>query len=266
MNIKNTLIACLLLFTSNISAQDFSLPLTSPNMPPAFSAQYVLKAGGISLGKLDVNLTQVDMENWTYRSSSVALGLAAMFVGSDAITDTSKLQLLDGSIRPTSYERIRITNEADKSERVVYYWDKNIAQSEYKDRKLEVNLNGLTTDLFTMQLLLMANINNIPEKMTLPVITKAKLKDYQIVNLGAVKLKTIYGERDAILIERIKDESSYRVWADLELYGLPLQVESIKNGKSEYLVKIEDSSLHKASEKITTQSMNRPQSSYFQPR
>ena len=143
---------------------------------------------------------------------------------------------------------------------------KEIFEMEYKDRKLEVNLNGLTTDLFTMQLLLMANINNIPEKMTLPVITKAKLKDYQIVNLGAVKLKTIYGERDAILIERIKDESSYRVWADLELYGLPLQVESIKNGKSEYLVKIEDSSLHKASEKITTQSMNRPQSSYFQPR
>ena len=266
MIIKNTLIACLLLFTNSIFAQDFSLPLTAPNMPPPFSAAYGLKLGGMNVGKLDVKLTQVDSENWTYHSSSVALGLAAMFVGSDAVTDTSKLQLLDGKIRPISYERIRITNNADKSERVVYQWDTKLAQSEYKDRKLEVSLNDLTTDLFTMQLLIMANINNIPEKMTLPVITKAKLKNYQIVNLGVVKLNTIYGERDAVLIERIKKDSSYRIWADLALHGLPLQVERIKEGKTEYVVKIEDSSLHKASEKITTQSMNSPQSSYFQSR
>jgi hypothetical protein len=264
MNIKNTFVLCVLLFANSISAQDFSLPLTAPNMPPAFNAEYVVKMGGMSLGKVDVKLTQIDAENWTYRSSSIALGLAAMFVGSDAITDTSKLQLLDGTVRPISYERIRKTKEIDKSERVFYQWDKKLAQSEYKDRKLEVNLNDLTTDQFTFQLLIMANINNIPEKMTLPVITKAKLKEYQVINLGIVKLKTIYGERDTILIERTKEDSSYRVWADLALHGLPLQIESIKEGKTEYIVKIEDSSLHNASEKITTQSMNHPQSSYFQ--
>jgi hypothetical protein len=266
MNIKNIFAAYLLLFTNSITAQDFSLPLTTPNMPPAFTAEYAVKVGGMSMGKLDVNLTQVDSENWTYHSSSTAIGLAAMFVGSDAVTDTAKLQLLNGSIRPTFYERIRITKNADKSERVFYQWDKQLAQSEYKDRKLEVNLSEQITDKFTLQLLIMANINNLPEMMTLPVISKAKLSDYQIVNLGAVKLKTIYGERDTILIERIKDDSSYRIWADPALHGLPLQIERIKEGKTEYLVKIEDSSLHKASEKITTQSMNHPQSSYFQSR
>jgi len=266
MNIKNTFIACLLLFANSINAQDFSLPLTTPNMPPAFSAEYAVKVGGMSMGKLDVNLTQVDSENWTYHSSTAALGIATMFVGSDAVTDTAKLQLLDGIIRPTFYERIRKRNDTDKSERVFYHWDKNLAQSEYRDRKLEVNLNELITDKFTLQLLIMANINNIPEKMTLPVISKAKLKDYQIVNLGAVKLKTIYGERDTILIQRIKGDSSYRIWADPALHGLPLQIERIKEGKTEYIIKIEDSSLHKASEKITTQSMNHLQPSYFQPK
>jgi hypothetical protein len=264
IDMKNIFIACLLLFANSISAQDLSLPLTAPNMPPAFSAEYAVKAGGMSLGKVDVNLTQVDSENWTYRSSSAALGLAAMFVGSDAITDTSKLQLLDGVIRPIFYERIRKTKNVDKSERVFYQWDKQLAQSEYKDRKLEVNLSERATDLFTLQLLIMANINNIPEMMELPVISKAKLKHYQILNLGAVKLKTIYGERDTILIERVKEDSSYRVWADLALHGLPLQIESIKQGKTEYIVKLEESSLHELSEKVTTQSMNHPQSSYFQ--
>ena len=264
--IKDTCIACLLLFASNVSAQDFPLPLTAPNLPPAFNAEYVIKAAGLNMGKVDVNLTQVDPENWTYHSSSTALGLAAIFVGSDAVTDTSKLKLLDGEIRPTFYERIRITKKADKSERVFYQWDKQLAQSEYKDRKLEVDLNESATDLFTLQLFIMANINNIPEKMDLPVISKAKLKNYQILNLGKVKLKTIYGERDTVLIVRMKENSSHRIWADLELHGLPLQIESIKEGKTEYIVKLEDSSLHKPSEKITTQTMNHPQSSYYQPK
>ena len=264
MMMKNILITCLLLLANNICAQDFSLPLTTPNMPPAFTAEYAVKASGMKVGKLDVNLTQTDSENWTYHSSSNALGLAAMFVGSNAVTDTSKLTLLDGTIRPTFYERIRKTKSADKSERVFYQWDRQLAQSEYKDRKLEVILNELTTDKFTLQLLIMANINNIPEKMTLPVISKAKLRDYQIVNLGTVKLNTIYGERNTILIERIKDDSSYRIWADPASHGLPLQIERIKEGKTEYIVNIENSSLHDASEKITTQSMNHPQSSYSQ--
>ncbi|MFK7795545.1 MAG: DUF3108 domain-containing protein [Gammaproteobacteria bacterium] len=266
MNMKNIFIACLLLFATSVSAQDFSLPLTAPNMPPAFTAEYAVKVGGLSMGKVDVNLIQVDSENWTYNSSSTALGLAAMIVGSNAVTDTSKLQLVDGAIRPIFYERIRITKKADKSERVFYQWEQQLAQSEYKDRKLEVNLNESATDLFTLQLSIMANINNIPKQMNLPVITKAKLKNYQILNLGNVKLKTIYGERDTALIVRKKEDSSYRIWADLELHGLPLQIESIKEGKTEFIVTLEDSSLHKLSEKITTQSMNHPQSSYFQLR
>jgi len=255
-----------LVMTTSVFAEQPLLPLTTPNMPPAFTAEYVVKVGGLNMGKLEVNLTQVDTENWTYHASTTALGLAAIFVGSDAVTDTSKLQLLDGTIRPIFYERIRITKNADKSERVVYQWENLLAQSQYRDRELEVMLNEQTTDKFTLQLLIMANIKAIPEKMILPVISKAKLKNYEIVNLGTVKLNSIYGERNTILIERIKGDSSYRVWADPASHGLPLQIERIKEGKTEYIVKLEESSLLQASEKVTIQSMNHQQSSYFQSR
>ena len=255
-----------LVMTTSVFAEQPLLPLTTPNMPPAFTAEYVVKVGGLNMGKLEVNLTQVDTENWTYHASTTALGLATIFVGSDAVTDTSKLQLLDGTIRPIFYERIRITKNADKSERVVYQWENLLAQSQYRDRELEVMLNEQTTDKFTLQLLIMANIKAIPEKMILPVISKAKLKNYEIVNLGIVKLNSIYGERNTILIERIKGDSSYRVWADPASHGLPLQIERIKEGKTEYIVKLEESSLLQASEKVTTQSMNHQQSSYFQSR
>ena len=219
------------------------LPLSAKNIPPAFTAKYVVKVGGMSMGKLEVNLTQDNATNWTYHSHSSASGLASIIIGNNNVTDTAKLTLLNEQILPTFYERIRKTKEVDKSERVFYRWDKKQAQSKYKDRKLDVALNELTTDKFTLQLLIMANINNIPEKMTLPIISKAKLKQYDIVRVGTEKLETVYGERDTIIVERIKGDSSYKIWADPNTHGLPLQIERIKEGDTEYIVKLEKSSL-----------------------
>ncbi len=259
------LLSALICFSYTVNAEVL-LPLSTSNMPPAFTAKYAVKVGGISMGKLEVTLTQDDTNNWTYHSHSSASGLASIIVGSNNVTDTSKLSLLDNHIRPTFYERIRKTKEADKSERVSYHWDQQQAKSQYRERHLDVALNDLVTDKFTLQLLIMANINRIPEQMTLPIISKAKLRQYEIVNVGSETLNTAYGQRNTIIIERIKDDSSYKIWADPNAYGLPLQIERIKEGKTEYMVYLEESSLFQASEKITTQSMNSPQSSYFQPR
>ena len=256
----------LLLSMPTLVHADMSLTLSPDNMPPAFSAKYAVKIGGMSMGALEVTLIQDDESNWTYQSQSSASGLASIFVGSNNVTDTAKLTLFDNVIRPTFYERIRKTKEADKSERVFYRWDQLQAKSEYKDRKLDVTLDDLTTDKFTLQLLIMANVNDIPEKIMLPIISKAKLKQYEIINKGTAALNTIYGQRETIIIERVKDDSSYKIWADPNNYGLPLQIERIKEGKTEYIVQLEQSSLFQDSEKITTQSMNSQQSSYFQAR
>lgn len=237
----NLLLLTLISISSRTMAEPL-LPLSVENIPPAFTAKYSVNIGGMSMGKLNVTFTQDDAANWTYHSESSASGLASVFVGSNNVVDTSKLTLLGDTIRPTFYERIRKTKDVDKSERVFYRWDTQQAQTQYKDRKLNVALDDLTIDKFTLQLLIMANINSIPEKMTLPIISKAKLKQYDIVKVGEELLQTTYGERDTIIVERIKDDSSYKIWADLNNYGLPLQIERIKQGKTEYVVKLEESS------------------------
>ena len=242
-SIHRLFVLLILLSLSSRLIADPLLPLSIENIPPAFTANYSVNIGGMSMGKLDVRLTQDDESNWTYHSESSATGIAAVFVGSKNVTDTAKLAVLGDTIRPTFYERIRITKDVDKSERVFYRWDTQQAQTQYKDRKLDIALNELTTDKFTLQLLIMANINSIPEKMTLPIISKAKLRQYDIVKVGKESLQTTYGERDAIIVERIKDDSSYKIWADLNNYGLPLQIERIKQGKTEYIVKLKESSL-----------------------
>ena len=234
-------------------------------MPPAFTAEYIVKIGGLNVGTLKVKLTQDDEHHWTYYSISDAVGLAAMFMGGEPVTDTSKLSLEDGIIRPTFYERIRKTKKEDKSERVFYQWDQLSANSEYKDRKKTITLHDQVTDKFTLQLLMMANIEKIPSKMNLPIISKAKLRDYLIVNNGSEKINTAYGERDTVIVERIKDDSSYKIWADVSAHGLPLQIERIKEGDTEYIVELVETSLIDDSEKTAKVATN-PQSSYFQSR
>ena len=135
----------LLLSLPLLANADMSLVLSTDNIPPAFSAKYAVKVGSMSMGELEVALTQDDESNWTYQSQSSASGLAAIFVGSNNVTDTAKLSLFDSVIRPTFYERIRKTKKADKSERVFYQWDQLQAKSEYKDRKLDITLDDLTT-------------------------------------------------------------------------------------------------------------------------
>ena len=248
-----------------VLAEDDHLTLSIPNIPPAFTADYVVKVGGLNVGTLKVKLTQEDEHHWTYYSISDAVGLAAMFMGGEPVTDTSKLALRNDVIRPTFYERIRKTKKEDKSERVFYQWDQLSANSEYKDRKNTITLHDQVTDKFTLQLLLMANIQKIPNKMNLPIISKAKLRDYLIVNNGSEKIQTAYGERQTIIVERIKDDSSYKIWADASAHGLPLQIERIKEGDTEYIVQLVETSLIDESEKTARVAKN-PQSSYFQSR
>ena len=261
--LSSLLIAVCILLPQTLSAENNALVLSVPNIPPAFNAEYTVKASGLHVATLTVNLTKEDENNWTYYSISDAVGLAAMFMGGEPVTDTSKLTLKDGIIRPVSYERIRKTKKEDKSERVSYQWNDLLAISQYKDRKLDVALNDHVTDKFTLQLLIMANINHIPSEMTLPIISKAKLKDYLIVNSGREKINTAYGERDTIIVERKKDDSSYKIWADPNAHGLPLQIERIKEGSTEYIVRLTETSLLDNSNKVSNISKTQ-RSSYFQ--
>ena len=263
--LRYVITALAVLFTPLNHASETLLTLHPDNIPPGFTARYTVKAGGLSLGELTVTLKQNDASHWTYHCVSSASGLAAVFAGAEPVTDTAKLQLLDNVIKPVSYERIRKTRKADKSERVVYQWQNQLAKTSYKDRQNHITLQANITDQFTLQLLIMANIKRMPASITLPVISKAKVKQYQIFNLGAAKVNTVYGQREAILVERKKGDSAYRIWADANAYGLPLQVEGIKAGKTEYRAYLTKTSLIASNETRPALAAKRPQSSYYRP-
>ena len=262
--LRYVIAALAVLFTPLNHAGEAWPALNPANIPPGFTARYTVKAGGLDMGELKATLRQHDASHWTYHCTSSASGLAAVFVGAEPVTDTVRLQLFDNVIKPVSYRHIRKTGRTDKSEQVIYQWQNQLAKTRYKDRRNDITLHANMTDKFTLQLLIMANINHIPAAFTVPVISRAKLRQYQIVNLGAVKINTVYGQREAILVERRKGDSAYRVWADANAYGLPLQGERIKEGKTEYRAYLTGTSLITANEDKPI-AAKPPQSSYYRP-
>ncbi|MEM7304198.1 MAG: DUF3108 domain-containing protein [Pseudomonadota bacterium] len=210
------------------------------------------------VAKVSYKLSHPDKDTWLYTSSSKAQGMAALFAGNNSVKDKADLKLIGDEILPVFYERDRKTKNEDKSEDAVYMWDENIAKTSYKDRKAEIDISDNIIDKFTIQLLIMANYNKIPDYMVIPVISKAKIKEYEIINYGHDSVDTVFGKRDAIKVERKRDESSYIIWADPNAHGLPIQIQKVEDGKVEYTVKIQDSSLIKDKKSVTTN----PQSSY----
>ena len=146
-------------------------------IPPPFSAHYDIHMGSMKLGQLQLDLLKNNSGGWTYRAKTQAKGLASLFIGGNEMTETSHLELIEDTIRPIFFERIQITNSTDKSERAIFEWHNNRVKTSYKDRRLQHPLNKYSLDKFTLQLALMTNLQSLPERSTVAVISKAKMKN-----------------------------------------------------------------------------------------
>lgn len=222
-------------------AESTILKLSEKNIPPIFEASYQLEKGSLQVGILDVALEKPSNQQWLYHSSTRATGVATIFLGKKPITDHSQLMLFNESIVPISFEHIQKKGKKDRSQYVSFNWQQKTAQAKYKEKDNIIPLEENMFDNFSVQLLLMANIHNLPNEFTLPVISKAKRKPYNFYKIGLEKLSTSLGVIETMLIERRKDNeknSTYRIWAAVDAHGLPLQIEKIENGKQEYIAKI----------------------------
>lgn len=243
--IKLSAVFSLLACSLGLFASEPPLTLSDQNIPPEFTAMYEIRKGSLKVGEMIIALEKTPSSEWVYHSSTTPTGIAAIFLNNQAITDRTLLQLENDAIRPVSFEHIQKTNKKDRSQYVSFDWANNTATTEYKGVSKDLSLQENTFDNFSLQLLLMANVDSLPDEMSLPVISKGKSKQYNFYKIGEENIETVYGESETILVERRKDnekKSTYRFWVDPENYGLPLQFEKIENGKREYIARIKQTS------------------------
>ena len=193
--------------------------------------------GSVSIGSLvcDMTLTHDADGNYTLRSRSHAVGLAALFAR-DVITETGRFEVVDGRPRPLEYRYTRSGGKHDKSETIQFDWSKDTARIEENGLEKLTPLMPGVTDRFLLQLVLGLDVGS------------GKLQDeYRVLDHGDItsftppkpEPKDIHvpaGKYATLLVER-QDNGSKRVtdfWLAPKLYYLPVQMEQREPGENTY--------------------------------
>ncbi len=214
--------------------------LNDSTLPPEFEAIYDVHKGSMRVGKMDVSLKKVNGE-LIYESITKPVGMAALFLGDQIVTDRAVLKLINNQYHTIEFKHEMKNSDKNRNEHYIFDWDNKRAVVKYKDRKNEIELQDYTFDNYSAQLLLMRKPDQ--EKVTnlYSVISKGKLKEYsyQLENNEVIETKA--GKYDAHKLVRKKDndkKTTYYSWYAEKLNYLPVKLDKYENGKLDISIRI----------------------------
>ncbi len=220
-------------FASEDTILNESAILNETNIPPEFEASYNIYKSNLHVGKMQVSLKKAGDEV-IYESSTTPVGMAAFFLGKQAIIDRSRLKLIDGRYHAMEFKHEMPPKEKDRNEHYVFDWVNQKASVKYKDRAGDITIPAHTFDNFSAQLLLMREPSIEDSSTTFSVISKGRLKEYVYQSAGIESIETKSGKHDANKYVRKKDndkKTTYFGWYAEKLNYIPVQLDKYENGK-----------------------------------
>ncbi len=238
---KSSIYAVVIFFLfTNTSWSNPALILNDENLPPEFEASYDVRKGSMRVGKMKVSLRQIGDE-LIYESITIPVGMAALFLGKQEITDRAVLKIFENSYRSSEFKHEIKGSDKNRNEHYIFDWDKNKANVQYKDRNNTLDISPYTFDNFSVQLLLMRKPNVEITAFTYTVISKGRLKDYTYKLEPNESIKTKLGNFSANKFVRKKDDekkTTYLGWYAESLHYIPVKLDKIENGKIDISIQI----------------------------
>ena len=216
--------------------------LNDNTLPPEFEASYDVHKGSMRVGKMDVSLKKVNDE-LIYESITKPVGMAALFLGSQVVTDRAVLKLINNQYHSIEFKHEMKNSDKNRNEHYIFDWDNKKAVVKYKDRENEIELKDYTFDNYSAQLLLMRKPANENDTNRYSVISKGRLKEYayQLENNEIIETKT--GKYDTHKLVRKKDndkKTTYYSWYAEKLNYIPVKLDKYENGKLDISIRITD--------------------------
>ena len=228
-------------FLSPLWANDAAI-LNESNLPPEFEASYDIYKGNLRVGKMQVSLKKTEDEV-IYQSSTKPVGMAALFLGNQIITDRSRLKLIDDRYHAIEFIHDMPDSDKNRNEHYLFDWENKTASVKYKDRNNELTIPDYTFDNYSTQLLLMRapKAQNVTNHYS--VISKGRLKEYIYQLEGNEAIDTKVGKFDANKFVRKKDndkKTTYYGWYAEKLNYIPVKLDKYENGKLDVSMQITD--------------------------
>lgn len=212
---------------------------TAPAVVRPFVARFAVSWKGLGAATMTLELRETSPGRFTYTSTSTARGLMRAIYAQQA-TQVSRLEIVDGRVRPLEFRASDGTGAADKAIAIEFDWAAGRATGTAETRPVNLALQPGVQDAMSSQVALIAELVAGREPSGFTLVDEDQLKDYVYVAEGTQRIETAAGTLDTVVYvsRRRGSERMTRVWYAKELGFLPVQAERIRKGKPELSMRL----------------------------
>ncbi|MEJ2115817.1 MAG: DUF3108 domain-containing protein [Gammaproteobacteria bacterium] len=214
--------------------------LNESNLPPEFEASYDVHKGSMRVGKMNVSLKIIGDE-LIYESITKPVGIAALFLGDQVITDHAILKRFNNNYQTVEFKHAVKNSDKNRDEHYIFDWDDNVAYIKYRDQSNEIEVPKNTFDNYSAQLLLMRKPEDNVLSRIYSIISKGRLREYTYQLETNESITTKIGNYDANKYVRKKDDdkkTTYLGWYAEKLNYIPVKLDKFENGKLDISIQI----------------------------
>lgn len=221
------------------AAQGPAQPPAGPAGPPAFAAAYDILWKGMNAASAALELRRDGPDRYTYVSRNNARGMFRLAFPGE-VNQTSQFTLEGGQPRPVSYRADDGTSDTRRDVSLAFDWAAMRVRGRAGDKPVDVALRPGVQDGMSVQVALMAELQQGGAPQGFWLIDKDELKQYEYSAEGAARLRTAVGELDTVVwsSRRPGSDRVTRVWYAPSLGFVPVQAERQRGGKLEWQMRI----------------------------
>jgi Protein of unknown function (DUF3108) len=211
-----------------------------PDLRP-FTATYHVDYGRMSVGHSRLTLTRAAMPgHWLLEFRSKASGLARLMVGGE-LHQSSSLVIDGAGVRPLTYRFDDGTKRTAKDIALDFDWSAGRVTGTAEGKPVTAETSAGLQDALSQHLLLMTELAAGRTPQHLAMIEKRDVKHYEYRFLRNERLKTPYGELDAVVYrsERVGGTRYTLQWFAPSLRWLCVRSEQHRDGKRLFTLQLQ---------------------------
>lgn len=190
----------------------------------SYSALYQVEADGMSLGKLERNLSQGADGSYVLKTKTYTTGFWALFI-KDRVNEESRFAMVDGKVIPKSYHYAKKKKGKLLEERVTFNSDKGTIRSSSGSGKQRFPFDGGESDKLLYQFRIREALRQGKIELQFAVVDRMRLRLYEF-KVGKLELlDTPMGKMEAVRVDRVNEERrKTTLWFAPGLDYLPVKI------------------------------------------
>ncbi|MCP5328388.1 MAG: DUF3108 domain-containing protein [Steroidobacteraceae bacterium] len=204
-----------------------------------FRAEFVLEWKGMNAASASLELTRQSAGQYTYTSRNNARGVFRALLSGELV-QISRLQLEAGHVRPLSYRGEDGSPDERRDVSLDFDWQRQRVTGTAEQRAVDLALQPGMQDIMSVQIALMAELQQGRSPGGYVVIDKDHAKDYVYAAEGRAQIQTAIGPLDTVIwtSHRPGSDRVIRVWYAPSLGHAPVKAERRRGNRLEWSMRL----------------------------